>query len=202
MSNYASYRSLGTHVSKVRSVRMDSWSPEQLCLMKVGGNEQCLAFLAKYRTGGNEITGGDPCRKLLTTIVERYDCAAAMWYQEILKARRDDLPEPTHMPEYTPTRRTFNSKDSLGSTSRHHSPTQRRSTGSNVNLKETSKHVESVIKNSQQAVVDKAKGLFQNLSKHLSSKRREHPEKPPSIGCVSSMTDDGSSDDGASSFSE
>jgi hypothetical protein len=180
---------------------MDSWSPEQLRLMKVGGNEQCLEFLAKHRRGGDEITCGDHCRKL-TTIVERYDCAAAMWYQEILKARRDDLPVPTHMPEYSPTRRTFNSKDSLGSTSRPHSPTQRMSTGSNVNLKETSKHVENVIKNSQQLVVDKAKGLFQNLSRHISSKRREHPEKPPSIGCVSSMTDDGSSDDGASSFSE
>ena len=176
---------------------MDSWTPEQLRLMKVGGNEQCLAFLSKH-VGGDGSDNGSKS----TTIVERYDCAAAMWYQEILKARRDDLPEPTHMPEYTPTRRTFNSKDSLGSTSSKDSSHQRLPTGSNLNLKETSKHVENVIKNSQQVVVSKAKGLLQNLSRHLSSKRPEHPQKPPGLDYVSSMTDDGSSDDGASSSSE
>lgn len=87
------HRALGTHVSKVRSVRMDSWSEEIISLMKCGGNKDCVKFLKKHGLRGSH------------TIAERYDCAAGMLYQQVLIARRDGLPEPTEMPDYTPNRR-------------------------------------------------------------------------------------------------
>lgn len=104
------YSALGTHVSKVRSVNMDSWSPEQLGLMKCGGNKQCVKFLKQHGLRRHH------------TVTERYDCAVAMWYQQILKARRDGTEEPKEMPNYKPTRRGLLRKDSirgLGSSSPH-----------------------------------------------------------------------------------
>lgn len=105
------YRALGTHVSKVRSVQMDSWSDAQLELMKCGGNRQCVNFLKEQGLRQQH------------SIAERYDCAAALWYHEILTARRDGRDEPTEPPNYTPTRRKEISKEGLGSrnnSSHHH----------------------------------------------------------------------------------
>ena len=46
------HRSLGVHVSFVRSATMDSWSAEQLaCMEKSGGNEKMNGFLEKYGVG-------------------------------------------------------------------------------------------------------------------------------------------------------
>ena len=42
------HRGLGVHISFVRSVGMDSWSPAQLKKMRAGGNADLNAFLAKY----------------------------------------------------------------------------------------------------------------------------------------------------------
>lgn len=97
--------SLGSHVSKVRSIRMDSWSSEQLDNMKCGGNKQCVLFLKQHGLSKHH------------SIAERYDCAAAMFYQQILKARREGIPEPTDMPNYIPTRRKTIAKEGMGSVS-------------------------------------------------------------------------------------
>lgn len=40
------HRGLGVHVSFVRSVTMDSWSPQQLKMMQSGGNDALNRFLA------------------------------------------------------------------------------------------------------------------------------------------------------------
>ncbi|RKP00738.1 hypothetical protein CXG81DRAFT_12865, partial [Caulochytrium protostelioides] len=38
------HRSLGVHLSFVRSITMDRWAPEQFKRMQLGGNDRCLAF--------------------------------------------------------------------------------------------------------------------------------------------------------------
>ncbi|RKP08265.1 hypothetical protein THASP1DRAFT_15885 [Thamnocephalis sphaerospora] len=40
------HRSLGVHVSFVRSITMDKWTPDQLERMKHGGNKKLLDFFA------------------------------------------------------------------------------------------------------------------------------------------------------------
>ena len=39
------HRSLGVHLSFVRSISMDSWTERQLASMRVGGNEEMQRFL-------------------------------------------------------------------------------------------------------------------------------------------------------------
>lgn len=81
------HRSLGVHISFVRSVAMDSWTDKQLELMKSGGNDELNKFLKKY--------GIDPH----TDIKKKYESPAAQLYKEILKARAEGRPEPTKLPE-------------------------------------------------------------------------------------------------------
>jgi ADP-ribosylation factor GTPase-activating protein 1 len=81
-------RGLGTHISFVRSVTMDSWTDKQLALMKAGGNQNCKEFLSKH---------GIDFRT--TSIKERYDCPPAELYRQILKARVEGRPEPTELPQ-------------------------------------------------------------------------------------------------------
>jgi hypothetical protein len=94
-----SHRSLGTHVSFVRSVSMDSWSDVQLEKMSLGGNVQCLQFLAIHGIDASE-----------TTIQERYDTPASFLYQQVLQARKEGKPEPT---ELTERRQSSPSNDEL-----------------------------------------------------------------------------------------
>ena len=44
------HRSLGVHVSFVRSATMDSWSVDQLNSMRAGGNVEMNAFMERYGT--------------------------------------------------------------------------------------------------------------------------------------------------------
>jgi len=76
------HRSLGVHVSFVRSIEMDSWTDQQLALMKNGGNDQCNEYLRMH--------GIHP----RTPIKEKYESAAAQMYKEILKALIEGRPEP------------------------------------------------------------------------------------------------------------
>lgn len=78
-------RSLGTHISFVRSVDMDSWTPDQIKLMKLGGNQQCNQFLLDHGDF-------DP---YTTSIREKYDNPIAQLYKEILKARLSGSSEPS-----------------------------------------------------------------------------------------------------------
>lgn len=87
------HRGLGVHISRVRSVKMDSWSEGQVERMKAGGNEQCQDFFKKY---GME----DFDQK---TIKERYDSRQGDLYKSVLDARIAGTPEPTELPERTKT---------------------------------------------------------------------------------------------------
>ena len=81
-------RGLGTHISRVRSVKMDSWSDVQMKRMKQGGNQQCKDFLARHNVDDFEAR----------SIRERYDCPAAQLYKDVLTARIEGRPEPTELP--------------------------------------------------------------------------------------------------------
>jgi len=84
------HRSLGSHISFNRSMKMDNWSEKQLELMIEGGNDKYLNFLEAY---GVTITMDR------AKIKQRYESPAAELYREILKARIEGRPEPTELPE-------------------------------------------------------------------------------------------------------
>jgi len=80
------HRSLGVHISFVRSIAMDSWTPTQLAIMKAGGNMKCAAYLSS--------NGINPT----VSIQQKYDTIPARLYKEVLKARAEGRPEPTSLP--------------------------------------------------------------------------------------------------------
>jgi hypothetical protein len=80
------YRSLGVHISFVRSIAMDSWTEKQLALMTAGGNAKCNAYLKARGIDAK------------TPIKQKYESDAAQLYKEILKARVEGRPEPTTLP--------------------------------------------------------------------------------------------------------
>merc|ERR1712048_1409305 len=83
------HRSLGVHISFVRSIHMDSWTDYQLSIMKKGGNAACAKYLKEH-----EIVSSTPIR-------QKYSSPAAQLYKEILKARAMGLPEPKNSLKYT-----------------------------------------------------------------------------------------------------
>eukprot|EP00245_Coleochaete_scutata_P005971 TRINITY_DN20021_c0_g1_i1.p1 TRINITY_DN20021_c0_g1~~TRINITY_DN20021_c0_g1_i1.p1 ORF type:complete len:471 (-),score=100.61 TRINITY_DN20021_c0_g1_i1:683-2095(-) len=68
------HRGLGVHISFVRSVTMDSWSPIQLKKMEVGGNGALNDFFAQY---------GIPKE---TDITAKYNSSAAEVYRQKIQA--------------------------------------------------------------------------------------------------------------------
>ena len=65
---------------------MDSWSDQQLALMKRGGNTACANYLSAKGISAS------------TPIKPKYESDAAQLYKEVLKARVAGLPEPTQLP--------------------------------------------------------------------------------------------------------
>jgi len=84
------HRSLGVHISFVRSIAMDSWTPAQMQLMKLGGNQKCQSYLSS-----NGILPSTP-------IKQKYESDVAQLYKHILKARAEGKPEPTELPKPAP----------------------------------------------------------------------------------------------------
>lgn len=81
------HRGLGVHISFVRSVTMDAWTPEQLKKMELGGNANLNAFFKQY--------GVDP----FSPQQEKYNSPAAELYREKIIAeaegRRFVAPPPS-----------------------------------------------------------------------------------------------------------
>lgn len=86
---YATTRGLGTHVSFVRSVTLDSWTEKQIQQMKLGGNDQCKKFLMQH---GIDMSTPGIHPKF------KYDTTAAELYRQVLLARVEGRPEPTEIP--------------------------------------------------------------------------------------------------------
>eukprot|EP00798_Chlamydomonas_sp_ICE-L_P013017 gene13017-3523_t len=84
------HRSLGVHLSFVRSVSMDAWSNDQLKKMQCGGNAKMNAFFKQY---GVEKS---------IDIVEKYNSKAAEFYREKLKAEVEGRPYTAPNPSSVP----------------------------------------------------------------------------------------------------
>eukprot|EP00605_Chrysophyceae_sp_TOSAG23-4_P001716 GSChrysophyteH1.ASY1.ANO1.1885.1 assembled CDS len=89
------HRSLGVHISFVRSVAMDSWTKEQIQIMRLGGNQKCNSFLAKYNALAKKANGTG------SDIYTKYNSPAACLYRDRLKAEMEGKPLPTELPQAT-----------------------------------------------------------------------------------------------------
>ena len=94
------HRSLGVHVSFVRSVKMDAWKEDQISMMVKGGNGQCQRFFDQ--------------RKVHKDPKVRYNTREAALYRDIIKARIKGLPEPTELPPAAPERGQVAAGDAMG----------------------------------------------------------------------------------------
>ena len=75
------HRSLGSHVSFVRSADMDSWLPEHLLAMKLGGNAKAKKFFKEHGWGSDE-----------TDIVAKYGSRAAkLYHKKLYRDIKDEL---------------------------------------------------------------------------------------------------------------
>ncbi|KAK9240262.1 hypothetical protein V1525DRAFT_353871 [Lipomyces kononenkoae] len=77
----AVHRNLGVHISFVRSANLDSWSWDQLRLMKVGGNTKAREYFT--RNGGSSALNSKDAKT-------KYTSRAATMYKEELKRRAAD----------------------------------------------------------------------------------------------------------------
>ncbi|KAI8090818.1 hypothetical protein BDF21DRAFT_412256 [Thamnidium elegans] len=74
----SAHRNLGVHISFVRSTVLDSWSWEQLRMMKVGGNQTATEFFSK--------NGGSTTKDARV----KYSSRTAQQYKELLTKRTAD----------------------------------------------------------------------------------------------------------------
>jgi len=104
------HRGLGTHISFVRSVTLDSWQPAQLRQMTAaGGNRACLEFLQRH---GINIAPAPRGRATRQQLLAKYDTAAAELWRRVVQARAQGRPEPTKVPkDYQPISSNDNSND-------------------------------------------------------------------------------------------
>ena len=80
------HRGLGVHISFVRSVQMDSWSPKQIQTMRIGGNDK----FRKYLSANNVSNDGE--------IREKYNTPTVELYALRIRAERDGKKIPTTLP--------------------------------------------------------------------------------------------------------
>lgn len=78
------HRGLGVHLSFVRSLTMDHWTPDQLAMMDHGGNNKLADFFKQKRVLYLEMS-----------IDEKYKTEAAEIYRRQLAARKAGTPPPT-----------------------------------------------------------------------------------------------------------
>lgn len=102
------HRSLGVHLSFVRSTNMDSWSAVQQVRMRAGGNTAFRAYLAKcgmpdmfnraWSAGGDSIGGGGGDTGKWALIKDKYNTAAAAAYRDHISAAANGTPSAAPQP--------------------------------------------------------------------------------------------------------
>lgn len=76
------HRQLGTHISRIRSCKMDSWTERQLSVFNAGGNKRLAEFFKANNVAASQG-------------FQRYSTAAADWYREAwIKNRTLGRPVP------------------------------------------------------------------------------------------------------------
>lgn len=80
------HRSLGVHISFVRSITMDSWTEKQIKLMQLGGNDKMSSFLQERGVAPR------------TPIRVKYQSPEAELYRERLRAIAEGRDPPTELP--------------------------------------------------------------------------------------------------------
>merc|ERR1712137_443477 len=83
------HRSLGVHISFVRSTTMDTWKPNQLKLMELGGNRKLREFFRRHNIPEN------------MPIPQKYNTRAADWYRKFLRSLLDGTQAPPPLPAGT-----------------------------------------------------------------------------------------------------
>lgn len=78
---------------------MDSWTEKQIDKMRLGGNDRCNAFLARYDVPKN------------MNIDKKYNTPAALFYREMLNAEANGLPIPTPPEKFESTTTDTSSED-------------------------------------------------------------------------------------------
>lgn len=76
------HRSLGVHISFVRSTTMDSWKPQQLRAMELGGNARLNKFFREHGVADD------------LPIAQKYNTRAADWYRRNLKSEIEGQEPP------------------------------------------------------------------------------------------------------------
>ncbi|RKO86645.1 hypothetical protein BDK51DRAFT_16235, partial [Blyttiomyces helicus] len=76
----AVHRNMGVHLTFVRSTLLDSWTLDQLRIMKVGGNANAADFFRQY---GSSATS-------FKTAKDRYSSKAAALYRDKLRRLADE----------------------------------------------------------------------------------------------------------------
>lgn len=66
------HRGLGVHISFIRSITMDSWTPKQMKAMEVGGNTKLTEIFSEYGLNGSDIK-------------KKYNSQIAAYYRGMLK---------------------------------------------------------------------------------------------------------------------
>ena len=79
MNCAAIHRSLGVHISFVRSLSMDTWSEKQLKLMSIGGNKKLHEYFQNYDLNDESVQ-------------TRYKTKAADFYRVQLRTESDNIP--------------------------------------------------------------------------------------------------------------
>jgi len=128
------HRSLGVHISFVRSIAMDSWTPTQLAVMKAGGNAKCASYLSSKGINSS------------LPIQQKYNSGPAKLYKLVLKARAEGKPEPTSLPAEKPRKPYTPSQPSASS--QPYTPNQH-SNGNNANKVEDQSGMERLSNESE-----------------------------------------------------
>jgi Putative GTPase activating protein for Arf len=99
---------------------MDSWTNDQIRLMKLGGNDRCNQFLEQHfrsDSASNDtrlsLYALDDAADRARVIRAKYDSRPAQLYKQVLKAERDGLPIPTELPPMSSAAAASNNR-SLG----------------------------------------------------------------------------------------